>query len=380
MASPTLAEVDNISAMSDAVLRNLRITQCYAELSQSFAGVLPGGANWCTFATWASRQAGRSIRAEDIALALEQRLKGLPALNAIFTQLTSVMGLQRDEIIGDVSRVVLRAGGMQRSSAAVAEGNVKVFSEIGREFARCLEMLESGNDTDASWSHFLASLRPGDPPGGQALLVSAFTNYRLARSATNDAQRAQHTLLANLQIGYHEQTRLQPEIQRALDEALLPHAILEQEVYLAISARLRILSRIWSFFSPFRESLLRKAAKVITAETVRLARMVVTDHMMSIELPGPQLLKLGHDLQRRFPALLAHVSLPELQEALRRMDPTPDSTRGSGALDWANFGERIHFIADMFRAWHDEPSLLTAPFADEQLQALRAGRRPGGPL
>ena len=380
MAAPTVAEVEQISAMTDVVLRNLRITQCYAELSSSFAGLLPGGANWCTFATWASRQAGRSIRAEDIALALEQRLKKLGALNAIFTQLTQVMGLERDQIIGDIARLVLRAGGMQRSAAAVAEGNVKVFSEIGREFARCLEMLEAGNDTEAAWSHFLATLRPGDPPDGQGLLAEAFTNYRLARSAAGEARRAQHTLLANLLIGYHEQTRLQPEIQRALDEALLPHAILEQEVYLALSARLRILSRIWSFFSPFRESLLRKAAKVITAETVRLARMVVTDHMMSIELPGPRLLKLGHDLERPFPALLAKVDLPELERTLRRVDPTPDSTRGSGAVDWADFRERIHFIADLFRAWHDEPTLLGPPFAGDQLAALRAGRKPSGPL
>ncbi|MEP7362704.1 MAG: hypothetical protein ABI972_05565 [Acidobacteriota bacterium] len=380
MATPTLSDVDRISAMPDAVLRNLRITQCYAEMSSAFAGLLPGGANWCTFATWASRQAGRSIRSEDVALALEQRLKKLPVLNAIFAELMSVMGLQRDEIIGDVSRVVLRAGGMQRSAAAVAEGNVKVFSEIGREFARCLEMLEAGNDTDAGWSHFLASMRPGDPPDGQAMLVSAFTHYRMARAAGTGSPGAQHMLLANLEIGYHEQTRLQPEIQRALDEALLPHAILEQEVYMAISARLRLLSRIWSFFSPFRESLLRKAAKVITAETVRLARMVVTDHMMSIEFPGPQMLKLGHDLERPFPAVLEHVDLPELLQVLRRIDPTPDSARGSGALDWADFRERIHFIADMFRAWQDEPTLLGSPFGEAQLAMLRAGRVPGGPL
>ena len=380
MAAPTVAEVDAISAMTDAVVRNLRITQCYAELSRSLADFLPRGANWCTFATWASKQAGRSIRAEDIALALEQRLKKLPALNAIFAELMSVMGLERDDVIRDVSRLVLRAGGIQRSAAAVGEGNLKVFCEIGREFAKCLQMLESGNDSDAGWSHLLAQLRPGDPPDGQAMLSAAFLHYRMARVAATEGLRAQHMLLANLMIGFHEQTRLQPEIQRALDEALLPHAILEQEVYLAISARLRLLARVWSFFSPFRESLLRKAAKAITAETVKLARIVVTDHMMSIEFPGPQVLRLGSDLQRPFPAALARVELEELQAMMRRVDPTPDSTRGSGALDWASFGESIHFIADLFRAWHDEPALLDWPFADTQLAVIRAGRRPDGAL
>ena len=33
----------------------------------------PGGANWCTFATWASRQAGRTIRGEDLLYRLQAR-------------------------------------------------------------------------------------------------------------------------------------------------------------------------------------------------------------------------------------------------------------------------------------------------------------------
>jgi len=380
MPAPTPAEVESIAAMPDAVARNLRITQCYAELSKAFGTHVAGGANWCTFATWASKQAGRSIRAEDIGLALEARLQAAPGSRDVLGKLTSAIGVRREEIIGAVAKVALKTGGIQRSSAAVAEGNVKVFAEIGREFARCLEMLEAGHDTDASWSHFLAALRPGDPPDGQALLTAAFTNYRMARAAATEPQRAQHMLLANVQIGYHEQTRLQPEIQRALDEALLPHAILEQNVYLAISSKMRFLSRLWSWFSPARESLLRMAAKVIAAETVRLARMVVTDQVMSIEFPGPKLLKLGHDLQRPFPALLGRLDLPDLLQVLRRIDPTPDSTRGSGALDWANFGERIHFIADLFRSWHDDGALFASPFTEGQVAAIRAGRRPDGAL
>lgn len=375
---PALAEVESIAAMADPVVRNLRITQCYAELSRAFEVAVPGGANWCTFATWASKQAGRSIRAEDIALALEVRLKAAPALHGVFEQLKSVLGLERDAIIGEVAKLALRTGGIQRSSAAVAEGNVKVFAEIGREFARCLEVI-GGGGTEAAWGHFLGSMRAGDPPEGQALLIAAFDHYRRAMSEAGEA-RAERMLMANLQIGFHEQTRLQPEIQRALDEALLPHAILEQHAYDAISGKLNWLPRIWSWFSPARETLLRKAAKVVAAEVVKLARMVVTDQMMSIEFPGGQRLQLGHDVQRTFPAALAHIQLGELQALLRRVDPTPDSRQGSGALDWANFAERMHFITDLFRAWHDERSLFGDPFAESQLAEIRLGRRPAGAL
>src|SRR3954451_19338809 len=65
-AAPTVADVERIAALGDPVVRNLQITQCYCELSRTFAGLTGGGpANWCTFATWASRQAGETIRQED---------------------------------------------------------------------------------------------------------------------------------------------------------------------------------------------------------------------------------------------------------------------------------------------------------------------------
>lgn len=63
---PTIADVEAIAAIVDPVIRNLRITQCYHELSAVHAGRCSPGANWCTFATWASRQAGQTIRKEDL--------------------------------------------------------------------------------------------------------------------------------------------------------------------------------------------------------------------------------------------------------------------------------------------------------------------------
>ncbi len=67
---PTTADVDRIAAVSDPVIRNLQITQAYHELAAAVAARV-GGANWCTFATWASKQAGQTIRKEDLAHLLE---------------------------------------------------------------------------------------------------------------------------------------------------------------------------------------------------------------------------------------------------------------------------------------------------------------------
>ena len=68
---PTPAEIDEIVAMNDPVLRNLRITEAYHRLALAFPCPRPG-ANWCAFAVWASRQAGRTIRGEDLMRALER--------------------------------------------------------------------------------------------------------------------------------------------------------------------------------------------------------------------------------------------------------------------------------------------------------------------
>jgi hypothetical protein len=59
-------EIDRISRIDDPIMRNLRITQCYFEISQRVAALTGASANWCTFATWASKQAGQTIREEDL--------------------------------------------------------------------------------------------------------------------------------------------------------------------------------------------------------------------------------------------------------------------------------------------------------------------------
>lgn len=78
---PTVAEIDRITAMSDLVLRNLLITQTYHLLSAALARRLGECSNWCTFATWASKQAGQTIRREDVSRLLEQRLGATPGFS-----------------------------------------------------------------------------------------------------------------------------------------------------------------------------------------------------------------------------------------------------------------------------------------------------------
>ncbi len=101
---------------------------------------------------------------------------------------------------------------------------------------------------------------------------------------------------------------------------------------------------------------------------------------MSIDLGTAVHLQLGEDLGAEFPPSLREIVLPELRDLLDRIDPTRDDRRDSGAVDWADLGDRVHFIAEMFRCFQESPFLFDPPFTPAQLERLDAGERPPDPL
>ena len=76
MATVSPADVQRIAGIKSPVLRNLEITHAYSLLAAAVAERSSSGANWCVFATWASRQAGATIRGEDALDVLTDRLGG----------------------------------------------------------------------------------------------------------------------------------------------------------------------------------------------------------------------------------------------------------------------------------------------------------------
>src|SRR3712207_6973910 len=59
-------------------------------------------------------------------------------------------------------------------------------------------------------------------------------------------------------------------------------------------------------------------------------------------------------LFRSFPATLREITNPDLRLLLERIDPTPDSLRETGAVDWADLPDRLHFILDLFRCYQED--------------------------
>lgn len=384
---PTVADVERITAVADPVVRNLQITQCYHELATAMANLIGPGANWCAVATWASKQAGQSIRQEDLQRALQRRLRG----SADAGEAAQAMAAAGQEIAGEEGRSVAGAvdalwdtlnpaAAFERTADAVARGNHKVFEEIGYQFARFLALFGDGQPDEGKLAVFCQGLQPGEPPDGQRYLRQAFTHYHLAWTAGDERARAQWMLLANLEIGFHEQTRLQPEIVEAMNAPIYdPRALrrrLIEELFPDPGARLRyVLAGLAGRARP-----LLQARDHLADEAMRIGRLVVTERMMTLALPGGQTLQLGEDLPGGFPDVLRTVDLPELQALLDRVDPTPDSLLDTGTCDWGILPQRMHFIVDLFRVYHLDSRWLDPPFNPGQVVDLTAGRLPQGIL
>jgi hypothetical protein len=314
LAAPTVDEVRSITKIDNDILRNLRITDCYHRLSAAFQERLGPGANWCTFATWASRQAGSTIRGEDL---IDHLMR--PTTPHFWRALLRAGILDPRTAAGWIVRHVHTPfDAVENASHAVAEGNLKVFEEIGEEFARWL--------ADATYV-------PEAP-----LLREAFANYADAAALQDVETRARLMLFGNVRCGLHEQTRLQPQIERAM---LAPLSIF-----------------------PFLRPLLKDAVCHI-----------VTHGFMTLKLPRGRRLALAREVDVPASECFEGVNSDPL---LQQFEHAGEG--GEGAENWADLQQRMRYIARLFRCYHFDGSLFEPPFNDRQREAIAAGKLPRGVL
>lgn len=377
---PTPEQIERIAALSDPILRNLQITQCYHDLSVAFARWLPDGANWCTVATWASRQAGYSIRREDLRRALARLLRdsrdAREAAELLETEGAAIREETTESLIGAAEALrdaLSPAAAFERTADAVARGNRKVFAEIGLAFAHFLALFVDGPPDAGALATFIGTLRPGGPPDGQRLLRDAFSHYCAALTAPDDKSRAELMLLANLEIGFHEQTRLQPEIREAMDAPVYEPGELRrrlvEELFPDPASQLRLAAaRLMG-----RADTLLAARDRLADEAQHLGRLAITEALMTLELSGGRVVRLGRPLPAAYPAALRTLANPDLRALLA---PLPQSLDGPD--DWSSLPDRMRFIADLFRVYHADAGLFNPPFTAAETATLKARRRPAG--
>jgi hypothetical protein len=372
---PTPADVRRIAAMRSPVLRNLQITHAYARLAGEVGRRHGEGANWCCFATWASRQAGRTIRGEDLIGHVQQRLgqrAGLLHPIAAFGRWLLRRGLfHPDTLVGRITdRLHTPFDAFERASAAVARGNLKVFAEIGFEFARYLEECSPEDEPDsARFGAFLDGFQPGDPPDGQRLLRQAFTRYQRHAFEPDPKCRCELVLLANLEIGLHEQTRLQPEIREALESAHYTREDLGRRFGGMAPLRVRgpIQRMLAALFAPAQR------------EMATVAREAITASFMVLCLPG-RVLALGSHLDEPFPESLRALGDEELAAMRARFECHGVDPDDCGAKDWSVLEQRMHYIVHLFRAFHASEDLYRPPFSSRQVEHFSKGLVPLGDL
>jgi hypothetical protein len=380
MTAPSVEDVRRIAAIESPVLRNLEITHCYSRLSAALS--MSDGANWCTYATWASRQAGRTIRGEDLLEHLELRLgEGRWLLHPIATAWRRLLrrglfqpGTRLGRLTGELHTPF---DAFERASECVARGNLKVFEEIGLEFARYLEECPPDEPPDPGrFEAFVEGLRPGDPPDGQHYLRDAFARYERRRLEQGPKARAELAVLANLEIGFHEQTRLQPEIRAALDSATATSEDLGRRALVALfpsAARWPSLARRPA------SALTGAVASRVELEAGRIAREVITDSFMVLSLPG-RVLALGAHLPDAYPEELREPADPDLVELLAHFEPVPPAPDDCGAREWSELPQRMHYIVHLFCAFHGQRDLADPPFTAAQVDAFSRGAVPDGQL
>lgn len=366
-----LADLLRIAKLEAPILRNLLITQRYHDLSQGLATVLgPASANWSTFATWASKTAGQSIREEEVPPELIEFLEREAQLDARLRRFYARLGPfarfapRLDPF--DLARAVI-----QEVARQIAEGNLRVYAELAPLFAEFIALFaDPRGRTEQALAAFSSKLTRGAADeGGQDALQQAFQNYFRASLVADESARVELILLGNVQIGLHEQTRLQENIAGALD------APFSESVYERFGAAGP------KFLHPLLRAVLRSSLRLFASNLLDDWERLATKLLMKLAAPNGDEIPLGRDLApERFDPLLARLTNAELIAFLSRYDADLTTTRGSAAVNWTVLGDRMRFIGELFRVSQRDPSWFEQPFSDSQRLEIEAGRVPRGRL
>jgi hypothetical protein len=375
------ANIRSIITMdTEPILRNLKITQAYFDLSQAIAQRLGDtNANWCNFATWASKTAGRFIRMEDLNVHLHKLLHAHDDYNDWLGMIQDKFTDLEIDHVFDHSRIHHAAHNViTEISADIAAGNLKVFSELGPVFSAMIEAFDMPLEEEKlAIEALLSGLIPGDTEsGGQDMLANAVRDFYAAKHETNKKRQAEIILRANAQTGLHEQVRLQPYIAAAME------APVHQNFMLIIHRHVKdeTPKHKHHLFHDAFNHLFQPIAQKTHDAWLKMS----THYLMTLVLPDGTI-HLGKDLPcpEGCPLFPEHLSEPhdeELTTLLKKYEAHLNTPVKSHANNWAILEDRMHFILNLFRSRQQHRPLHASPFDADQENKIRQNTIPDGNL
>ncbi|MGA9524159.1 MAG: hypothetical protein WBV82_22045 [Myxococcaceae bacterium] len=361
MSCPTEEEVLRIAGISDPVQRNEAITDGYYRLSQAGAQLLgTENANWTTFGVWASQEAGRTIRGEELPAVLDRALDAVPELARDQARLNeSLIRLGLPPLPG-IPGILLSSNGVRsRIVFAMAGGNQAIFRDIGTVFARFVRIFTGPTHAiPAAFESYLAQFTPE-----QASLRDAFAAYARAMQQVDRKSKAELMLLGNAHIGAHEQRLVQPFLEQVF---AAPEPVFRE----AIAGTLHLVRAglPCALGALFRWRLWRtRAIDALTGHASAVFHRVATEVWGRYRTPR-EVLQLGDDLSNppglgeAYPPDLQDLKDPDLRALIARFDSAPETLQGSGTDDWSNYAQRMNFIVELFRSRAQDPCLFDPPF------------------
>ncbi len=377
--STSTDHVQAVLGIKDKVLRNYWVTQTYADLSAGLGTLLgTDTANWCTFATWASRTVGRNLRGEELPVWLQRRV----------VMSNGMMGLAREASGGvraihsetRLNRILPEhaSDALRKHFGVCAEslskGNTEVFREIAPVASIFLGSFGGADAVDPAVARrrVLKACEMATEFEGVNHLHAGFSLWCDALSEPDATRRSQMTLAGSLELGAHEQNHLQVPIAGSMEMGL------DQSIDL-LKERLEE----WLDFPPALKESIDEALHPLGRALGQRWGELMTELLGIVETPDGTL-RLDHDVpplpgEPFVPSDLEPIVVDALTDLLGRFDKADQRGRGSRAEDWVNLGDRMNFISNFFVTRHHRRELFEPPLSPEHLAEIEADRAPVGP-
>jgi len=329
------SRIDKVGLLNDPVMWNYQVSQGYYDLGKDFQMLLnvqePFNVVWPTIATWASSSVGVTIRKELPSGWFQSVTQSLPKelvnLLLAFPKLTY--------------KLFASSGILDKTSAAVAEGNKVVWLEVGSAIAkfgvRYNELTHPNETIVAAFNKTFCN------DNVCQILKGAMYWYYRAKFQQDPKLKVEYIFAGNMLVGLSEQTRLDLYINRALIHGNFTFNVFGKKFVLNIEN-------------------------------------IITKFLICLIFPN-EFLDAGDDVppfqSHDWPNDLVTFKSNEVKNIYLQFVNQTTSLKGSAAKNWGILSQRMRYVIPLFRSrQQDAYAVSCPPFTPKQSQMILNGIKP----